>query len=43
MGPELVRGDADAAENAAHEHTLLFQRRVLDFMQQNLTAKMRIS
>lgn len=39
MGPELVRGDA----NAAHEHTLLFQRRFLDFMQQNLTAKMRIS
>ncbi len=30
--------DADEAEEAAHEHTMLFQRRFLDFMQQNLTS-----
>lgn len=35
--------DADAAENAAHEHTMLFQRRFLDYMQQNLTSQMKIS
>ncbi|HBO3329422.1 GntR family transcriptional regulator [Metapseudomonas otitidis] len=35
--------NADAAEKAAHEHTMLFQRRFLDYMQQNLTAKMAIS
>ncbi|WP_375739053.1 FCD domain-containing protein [Pseudomonas boanensis] len=39
----IAARDADAAENAAHEHTMLFQRRFLDFMQQNLTAQMRIS
>jgi DNA-binding GntR family transcriptional regulator len=39
----IAARDADAAENAAHEHTMLFQRRFLDFMQQNLTSQMRIS
>ncbi|PAU59458.1 GntR family transcriptional regulator, partial [Pseudomonas indica] len=39
----IAARDADAAESAAHEHTLLFQRRFLDFMQQNLTSQMRIS
>lgn len=39
----IAAGDADAAENAAHEHTMLFQQRFLDYMQQNLTASMRIS
>lgn len=38
----IAAGDADAAEIAAHEHTMLFQRRFLDYMQQNLTASMRI-
>lgn len=38
----IAARDADAAENAAHEHTMLFQRRFLDFMQQNLTSQMRI-
>ncbi|MFK8397788.1 GntR family transcriptional regulator [Pseudomonas sp. BGr12] len=41
---EAIAGrDADAAEKAAHEHTMLFQRRFLDYMQQNLTAKMAIN
>ncbi|AXA66836.1 GntR family transcriptional regulator [Pseudomonas oryzihabitans] len=35
----IVNRDAKEAEDAAHEHTMLFQRRFLDFMQQNLTAK----
>jgi len=35
--------DVDAADRAAHEHTLLFQQRFLQFMQQNLTAIMPIS
>jgi DNA-binding FadR family transcriptional regulator len=39
----IAAGDADAAENAAHEHTMLFQRRFLDYLQQNLTAPMKIS
>lgn len=39
----IAAGDADAAENAAHEHTMLFQQRFLDYMQQNLTASMRVS
>ncbi|WP_280289402.1 FCD domain-containing protein [Pseudomonas sp. BN417] len=39
----IAARDADAAENAAHEHTMLFQRRFLDFMQQNLTSQMKIS
>lgn len=39
----IAARDADAAEKAAHEHTMLFQRRFLDYMQQNLTAKMSVS
>lgn len=35
----ITARDADEAEAAAHEHTMLFQRRFLDFMQQNLTAQ----
>jgi hypothetical protein len=30
----------DEAQSAAHEHTMLFQRRFLAYMQQNLTQKM---
>ncbi|MDQ0123485.1 DNA-binding GntR family transcriptional regulator [Pseudomonas lini] len=32
----------DEAENAAHEHTMLFQRRFLAYLQQNLTEKMSV-
>lgn len=39
----IASRDADTAERAAHEHTMLFQRRFLDFMQQNLTSQIRIS
>jgi len=39
----IAARDADAAEAAAHEHTLLFQRRFLDYMQQNLTARMSVA
>lgn len=35
--------DADAAEAAAHQHTLLFQARFLDYMSQNLTQNMKTS
>ncbi|EMH7815985.1 TPA: GntR family transcriptional regulator [Pseudomonas aeruginosa] len=38
----IAARDADAAENAAHEHTMLFQRRFLDYMQQNLTSQMKL-
>jgi DNA-binding GntR family transcriptional regulator len=38
----IAARDADTAEQAAHEHTMLFQRRFLDYMQQNLTARMRV-
>lgn len=38
----IARRDADAAESAAHDHTMLFQRRFLDFLQQNLTSNMRV-
>lgn len=34
--------DADAAERAAHEHTVLFQTRFLAFLQQNLTANISV-
>jgi len=30
--------DALAAERSAHEHTLIFRQRFLQFMQQNLTS-----
>ena len=39
----IVARDAEAAEKAAHEHTMLFQRRFLEYMQQNLTAKMSLA
>lgn len=39
----IAARDADAAEKAAHDHTMLFQRRFLDYMQQNLTAKMSVN
>ncbi|ARU88957.1 GntR family transcriptional regulator [Pseudomonas sp. M30-35] len=38
----IAEHNADAAESAAHEHTMLFQRRFLDFMQQNLTSQMNV-
>ena len=34
--------NADDAEKAAHDHTMLFQRRFLAYLQQNLTAKMSV-
>ena len=39
----IASRDPDAAEAAAHEHTMLFQRRFLDYMQQNLTARMSVA
>ncbi len=39
----IAARDPDAAEAAAHEHTMLFQRRFLDYMQQNLTARMSVA
>ena len=39
----IAARDAEAAEKAAHEHTMLFQRRFLEYMQQNLTAKMNLA
>lgn len=38
----IAARNADAAENAAHEHTMLFQRRFLDYMQQNLTSQIKL-
>lgn len=38
----IASGDADRAEQAAHDHTMLFQKRFLEFMQQNLTFPMSI-
>lgn len=38
----IARRDADAAEKAAHEHTMLFQKRFLDYMRQNMTESMAI-
>ncbi|SAL19998.1 GntR family transcriptional regulator [Caballeronia udeis] len=38
----IARRDASAAEKAAHEHTMLFQKRFLDYMKQNLTESMAI-
>jgi len=39
----IAQHDVEAADRAAHEHTLLFQQRFLQFMQQNLTATMPVS
>lgn len=38
----IISGDANAAEKSAHDHTMLFQKRFLDYMKQNFTAKMSI-
>jgi DNA-binding GntR family transcriptional regulator len=38
----IANRNADAAEKSAHEHTMLFQRRFLNYMQQNMTEKMAI-
>jgi DNA-binding GntR family transcriptional regulator len=38
----IQRRDADAAERLAHEHTMLFQKRFLDYMRQNMTASMAL-
>jgi DNA-binding GntR family transcriptional regulator len=38
----IARRNADAAEKAAHEHTMLFQRRFLDYMKQNMLESMAI-
>ncbi|HDR9173104.1 TPA: GntR family transcriptional regulator [Burkholderia vietnamiensis] len=38
----IVRQDADLAEKLAHEHTMLFQRRFLEYMHQNMTEKMAV-
>jgi DNA-binding GntR family transcriptional regulator len=38
----IAKRDARAADQAAHEHTMLFQRRFLDYMQLNLTADMEL-
>lgn len=41
---ELIRAiekkEADRAERLAHEHTMLFQKRFLDYMRQNMTESM---
>jgi len=39
----IAHQDVEAADHAAHEHTLLFQQRFLQFMQQNLTATMPVA
>jgi DNA-binding GntR family transcriptional regulator len=38
----IARKDADAAEALAHEHTMLFQKRFLDYMRQNMTETMAV-
>ncbi|WP_205974214.1 GntR family transcriptional regulator [Paraburkholderia sp. Tr-20389] len=38
----IARKDADAAERLAHEHTMLFQKRFLDYMRQNMTESMAL-
>jgi DNA-binding GntR family transcriptional regulator len=38
----IARKDADAADKAAHEHTMLFQKRFLDYMRQNMTESMAV-
>jgi DNA-binding GntR family transcriptional regulator len=39
----IEKKDAEAAEKLAHEHTMLFQRRFLDYMRQNMTQSMVIN
>jgi DNA-binding GntR family transcriptional regulator len=38
----IAARNSDAAEQAAHEHTMLFQRRFLAYMQQNLTQAVSV-
>lgn len=38
----IAARNPDAAEQAAHEHTMLFQRRFLAYMQQNLTQSVSV-
>lgn len=38
----IERKDADLAEQMAHEHTMLFQKRFLDYMRQNMTESMSV-
>jgi DNA-binding GntR family transcriptional regulator len=38
----IARKDGDTAERLAHEHTMLFQQRFLDYMRQNMTESMAI-
>lgn len=38
----IAARNADEAEQAAHEHTMLFQRRFLAYMQQNLTKAVSV-
>ncbi|RQU48025.1 GntR family transcriptional regulator [Burkholderia cenocepacia] len=38
----IARQDADKAEKLAHEHTMLFQKRFLDYMRQNMTESLAI-
>ncbi|WP_089392324.1 GntR family transcriptional regulator [Pseudomonas delhiensis] len=38
----IARQDADAAERASHEHTILFRDRFLEFMKQNLTKSISV-
>nr|WP_248295489.1 GntR family transcriptional regulator [Paraburkholderia sp. UYCP14C] len=38
----IAQQDADEAEKLAHEHTMLFQKRFLDYMRQNMTESMAI-
>ncbi|BCZ79487.1 hypothetical protein [Paraburkholderia terrae] len=38
----IARKDADATEKLAHEHTMLFQKRFLDYMRQNMTESMAL-
>lgn len=39
----IQRKDADLAEKLAHEHTMLFQKRFLDYMRQNMTESIAVS
>ncbi|MNC66965.1 transcriptional regulator NanR [compost metagenome] len=38
----IAARNPDEAEQAAHEHTMLFQRRFLAYMQQNLTQAVSV-
>lgn len=38
----IARQDADGAEKLAHEHTMLFQKRFLDYMRQNMTESIGV-